>query len=371
MSFLLSKTLRTALFFVAFSALSLWFSNRERWALAGEWRHAALRELMQDEGAAPEVLFFGSSRTARGILPGIFEQRMQALTGEETSARNLAVMGIHPQVAWLELKSWVRDHPAPKIVCVEVSTSSIAEWPHQLAVRFIDPEDALRLVLEQPFDHRSQRQFGQRRGSEGAFDPGGIFRAMDTNALHLELATQALGRGPQDLVRLGFNGIRSRLDGTGMGIYWAPEPPITRGAMDQQLRDLGWYQISPTSPEGVAGKQKVEAVAARTGKEEALGKTLPFDWSDPKRFRAARLYAELCADWCRDHGARLVFVEMPGFRESRLHPSQLEFFASLGEVFSADRSTLFDPPLYQDDGHLSVDGARWFTGQLARYFAGE
>ena len=64
---LASKTARVGLIYASLCGLLLWASLRERLSLAADWRYAALRELMLEEAPAPDVIFLGSSRTARGL----------------------------------------------------------------------------------------------------------------------------------------------------------------------------------------------------------------------------------------------------------------------------------------------------------------
>ncbi len=360
---LASKTARVGLIYASLCGLLLWASLRERLSLAADWRYAALRELMLEEAPAPDVIFLGSSRTARGLAPAAFDARWAEVAGGPVRSLNLAIMGIPKRIGYQQLRSWLRDHEPPRILCMEMGLPDLAEYPHQMASRFVDPGDALRLVVEQPFDHRGAAEYDRRRKRPPPFDPGGILRSLDRNALHLELALEGLGRGPEDVWRLAYNGARNLLEGRGARPYWARWPPIHPADLARQVDARGWYRVPPASPEGRQGKEKVARILDR----EPGTRTEDFD--APGRFRGPRLYARLLAELCRERGIRLVFVDLPGFREDALSPSHVAYHESLAEVFRPDLSRLQREELYQDPGHLSPDGARWFSRRLASFLA--
>lgn len=374
MGFLAHKTVRTALAYVALCALALGFARWQRLALCADWRFAALREEMRS-GEPADVLFLGSSRTSRGVRPLVFEEALAELGRGPLRAVNLGVMGFPRQVDYLLLSDWLRDHPAPEAVFVEVGDVDLADRPHEALSRFMGPRDALRLALRRPY-RAEDGEMLQRwsEDPEGALDR--LLRSTARGAFHLELALDALGRGPEDVVRWTWNHLRNGwergLAPDGLGFpYWAapPAPPIARAPLLHQLEHHGWYQLSRESGDWLNGKAEVAARASRVAVDGPLERRYPQDVLAPDRYRFLRLYGRLLSDLCRRHGIRLVFFHLPGFRQRDLSESQEALYESLGELYRPDRRALSDEALYQDPGHLSDEGAAWYTRRLAEWYA--
>ena len=112
MSLLRHKTVRLALWYILLCGAAFAWSRNERYSLCPDWRFAALRELMKPWQPPPDVLFLGSSRTARGIAPIVFEETLRA-AGTERRAFNLAVSGTPRHVNYLQLVDYLRDEERP------------------------------------------------------------------------------------------------------------------------------------------------------------------------------------------------------------------------------------------------------------------
>jgi hypothetical protein len=384
MNFLAHKGGRLAVFYVLLCAGALAYSRSERLSLCPDWRFAALRELMKPSTATPDVLFLGSSRTVRGVVPAAFERALATDGGAAPlTSLNLAVNGTPRHANYLQLRDWLRDHPAPKVVCVEVGVPDIIDWPHQMLPRFIDARDALRLVVERPYLVETQSAAGRHRVNDPGFEPN-VWLQIARTGLHIELALNALGRGPEDIVRAGFDGLANAWEewrhGKGLGgalgelgnPYWATEPPIEPATLAQEIDDRGWYRVDPDSELGRNGKRGVERKAKQISLEDAIAPTavLVQDIAKPPRFGATRLYTALLADLCRERGIRLVFMYLPGFRQKDLlSPSQIALYESRGELFVPDLANLQREEMYQDEGHLTIEGAEHYSAELARFVA--
>lgn len=373
-----SKTARVALFYVLLCGGLLAWSNRARLSLCGEWRQAALRELCLN-GPEADVLFLGSSRTARGLMPSEFEERWRELTGQETTALNLAVMGVPRHVMFNALVSWLARHRAPRVIVVEMSDTDLVEWPHPNLDDWVLPHDALRVLAARPYAYRDSAHYSRENpGPKDLerrlvhFDPGGVFNAFEVWQLNIDIALRALGRGPEDVSRVPYNQVKNGLAGRGWSNpYWrqdevpdVPEimPEVTRAQVEAQ----GWYRIAPESRDGVYGKQQVEALAAGDPEPWVRSGDQPF--GDPRRYRPSKRYARELLQLCRAHGIRLVFMELPGFR-SQAGEAQVRFHRALAPLFQADPAELQVPEMFQDPGHLSIEGARWYSRRLAEWLA--
>jgi hypothetical protein len=358
-----SKTARTGLGYVLLCAAALWVAQRARLAQCTDARDAVIRELSLDRTGA-DVLFLGSSQTARGLIPEVFDARVRELSGREVRSVNLAPFGAGRHIGFLELARWVASHEPPSIVVVEVGvTSDLVEYPHPVLARFMGPTDALRVVRHAPYVARDNREFAARLRERPRFDPAGLFRVLDRRALHLELALEVLGRGPEDCVRAAFDWIVRR----GSSPYWRPGAPDLEAIVARQVAERGYFRVPPDSPEGRAGKLKVEQRNREISYEAALAQAPagPDEFADPARFRPAKLYAREIAELCRAHGIRLVFLEQPNYRGRPLRASQVELYRSLGELVQPDRAVLFREESFQDAGHLSVAGAEHVSRALA------
>lgn len=365
MSFFASKSARVALLYVALCALAFALTQREQWGLVTDARDATIRELMRDDARA-EVLFLGSSATARGVIPAEFEARAKELSGEDWRALNLAPFGAGRHIGFLELDRWLADHEAPRAVVVEVGvTSDLVGYMHQMLPRFMDAEDCVRVVRERPHRFRDAPEMSRRLRDPPLFDPGGVFLALDRFAMHLELAVDVLGRGPEDCVRTTFNYARNG----GESPYYKPSDPSLAATVTAQVAERGFCRIGPESPEGVAGKELVFRRAAQAPYEESVSR----EWSaesadefaDASASRAARLYAKEMRRVADRHGVRLVFLEFPNFRGRPLSPSQVSFYSELGELLHPDKAVLYREESFQDPGHLSVEGAAYVSRFVA------
>lgn len=383
MSFLRHKSVRLAVWYVLLCALAFGWARSERYALCSDWRFAALRELMKPWRPDSEVLFYGSSRTARGVVPEAFEAELIARGGPELRSLNLAVSGKPRHVNYLQLVDYLRDHEPPKVVFVEVGTFDdlLAVWPHQVLPRFMDFRDALRVAWRRPYLLESQKHAGRVLQAGGDIYADGLLRKIDRSGRQIELALGVLGRGPEDTARTLFNGLRNGWDAWQAqhtwaaaraqlaNPYWAapPEPPVTPETVQQQLDSRGWHRVGPERPEAKAGREKVIAKAGRVSLDDALRTRSTEAIDDSARYRAMLLYSKLLIELCDERGIRLVFMFLPGFRDNLTSPSQQEFYESRSELFQPDFSVLWREENYQDAGHLTIEGAREFSAQLARY----
>ncbi len=355
---LTSKTARTALWFLLLCGALAVVRHRERLGLIEDWRFAVVRELLAEEQDA-DLLFLGTSRTARGIQPVVVEERLAEL-GDEAEAVNLAIVGIARPIAYLLLKDWLRTHAAPRVVFVETSLADATEWPHQRAADFLGPREALRVALERPYRFASQSAFGAWRDAVG-FDPGGFLRGFERARLNVELGVEALGAGPGSCAQALWNRIKSRRAGRGDRPYWrsaevADLPEILPETLATQVAARGWYREETST-----GREQVSAIAAA---DDPPTYDVPFD--DPDRFRAVKRYTELLVELCRERGIRLVFLHLPGFRETT-SPAHRAYHAALAEVFTLEPEVASDPTRYADAGHLSPQGAAWYSKELAEW----
>ncbi len=372
MSFLEHKSARAGLLYVALCALAFVWAQREQLGLVTDARDATIRELMRDSSAA-DVLFFGSSATARGVIPAEFEARAEALSGRPWRALNLAPFGAGRHIGFLELERWLSTHPAPRAVVVEVGvTSDLVGYMHQMLPRFMDSADCARVIRERPHRYRDAREMQRRLRSPVRFDPFGASTALDRFAMHLELAVGVLGRGPEDLARAAFNWARN----AGETPYYKPDDPSLVSTVRAQVAERGYCRTDPQSPEGLAGKQTVLRRAAQAPYDESVALAWNpqsrDDFADESISRAARVYARELKRLAERHRMRLVFLELPNFRGRPLSPSQAAFYRELGELLEPDKAVLYREESFQDVGHLSVEGATHLSRFVAeRLIAGE
>ena len=366
-SALRSKSSRTGLWFLAFCALALLVSQQLDLALCADARHATLRELVRGESHA-EVVFVGSSQTARGVIPALFDQRATELLGRDVHSVNLSTFGNARHISYLTLERWLEHHPAPRVVYVECGVlSDVPEYPHKTLTRFGRPLDALAMAWERPYAFVDGREFLRIEKTGAGFDVGGVFRAWAVAQLNLDLTLDVLGRGPEDCARTLANLALER----GASPYWMPGEPQMRAEIARQVDERGYFRIELASAEGVEARRSVEKQAALVSYEKALAAEWKGtdDFADPERFRVTRLYAEKIARLCRQRGVRLVFLDQPNFRGRPLRPAQVEFYRSLGELFQQDKSVLYREESFLDSGHLSVAGAEFASRALAEHFA--
>ena len=92
-----SKSARVAAWFVLFCALALVAAQRLQLGLCSDARHAVLRELVRAPEPA-QVVFVGSSQTARGVIPEVFDARAAEL-GTFVRSVNLSFFGTSRQLA--------------------------------------------------------------------------------------------------------------------------------------------------------------------------------------------------------------------------------------------------------------------------------
>lgn len=370
MGALTSKTAATGLVYALLCAAATWWAEREKLGLATDARPAVVRELVREKRPA-EVLFFGSSQTARGIQPAAFEARWRELKGEEIRAVNLASLGSARQISFLTLEDWLENNPAPQTIVVECGMQSDRpEWIHELSTRFMDLRDARRNLRYRPYLFRRSSDMAKEKQRAAQFDPGGVFRALDRFALHLELSVEAAGRGPEDVVRFAFNYVARG----GKSVYWMPNEPTMLHVIERHVREAGFYRIEPQWDEGVRGRARVTELAAKRDYEKMVnfrwedsGQPDPF--ADEAKFLPTRLYGVLLSELCARRGIRLVFAELPEFRTGPLFPKQIEFHRKLGELFLADRAVFYREENFQDPGHLSVAGAELYSRALAEFLA--
>jgi hypothetical protein len=362
-----SKSARLAAWFVLFCALTLVAAQCLQLGLCSDARHAVLRELVSSPEPAT-VVFVGSSQTARGVIPDVFDARAAEL-GVPVRSVNLSFFGTSRQLAYLTLERWLDAHPDTTCAYVECGVlSDNQDFPHEALSRFETPSDALSLVVSLPYDVRNAREFKRRKDHPPTFDPLGAFTRIERFQLHAELSLEALGRGPEDCVRALFNLAQRR----GASPYWMPNEPTLASVIDAQVAERGYYRITPDSPLGLGGKAGVTKQAAAVSYETALAATFKDldDFSEPTRFRATKLYAERIAALCKARGVRLVFLDQPNFRGRPLRPSQVAFYSQLAELFQQDKSVLYREESFQDSGHLSVMGAEFASKALATQFVG-
>lgn len=361
-----SKSARLGAWFALFCALALGVSQRLELGLCSDARHAVLRELLGAPEAA-QVVFVGSSQTARGVVPAVFDARAAEL-GLDARSVNLSFFGTSRQLSYLTLERWLDAHPDTKCAYVECGVlSDNQDFPHEALSRFEEPADALSLAFTRPYDARNAREWKRRKDHPPTFDPLGIFSGIERFQLHAELSLEAFGRGPEDGVRTLFNLAAQR----GASAYWMPNEPTLDDVIAAQVSERGYYRITPDSPLGLGGKAGVTKQAAAVSYEAALAATFKDkdDFADPSRFRATKLYAERIAELCRERGVRLVFLDQPNFRGRPLRPSQLEYYSRLAELFQQDKTVLYREESFQDSGHMSVTGAEFASKALAEHYA--
>lgn len=368
MNFLATKSASLGLVYIALCAAAFHVSGRLQLGQITDGRDATLRELMREPSAA-NVLCLGSSQTARAIVPAEVEQRAAQAGRAGWRVLNLAPFGVGRHIGFLQLARWLSTHPAPEAVVVEVGvTADLVETMHQMLPRYMDVGDALRVVARRPYRFRDAKEQARKQRSPPLVDPAGVFTAMDRFAMHLELAVEALGRGPEDLVRAAFNLAAT----SGESLYFRPGEPSLRASVAAQVAERGFYRVEPDSPEALEGRLKVEQQAARVDYERSLATSWdparePDVFADAERFLPAREYARALAALTARHNVRLVFLDLPNFRGKPLRASQLEFYRSLGELVQLDKAVLYREESFQDPGHLSVSGATYASHALAEH----
>ncbi len=385
------KTMVMGAWYVALCAVLLWYTRHERLQMVVDACFATIRELLA-ENVHADVLFLGSSRTLRGVVPDVFEQRCQAAIGTSVTALNLAILGEPRQVNYHVLRDYLSDHAAPNVVFVEVGMVDVSEDAHALVSRFMDVEDALRMVWERPYVYcrpwAAEAPAVEVGGNPWPEAPA-VDRdigAIDRFGLHCSIALDALGRGPEDLVRALYNRIANGVgswfwaaEGESGGFrgflaglhnpYRSPEARIDMSFVERGVGARGWLGWQALDWEqAVAAKERLQERASRANVDGILRqRNRDIDLDDPERFRAARIYTRLLADLCRERGIRLIMMEVPGFLEPTLSASQERFYREEAELFRPNRTKLYHESLYQDMGHFNHDGAVLFTEQLVRY----
>ena len=391
------KSARTLAWYLALVLLVGAWSRHERLPHLADPRLAVLRELAlaNEPGAdarGAQVLFLGSSRTARGLIPSVFENQLREAGGPEWRALNLAAFGASRQLSTLILEDWLRDHAAPRAVFVEVDAVQelVTCWPHPLLTRVMDAPAALRVVAQRPYLLRSQTQYA--RLLEDGADPfaTGALRQLDRGGLGLELALETLGRGPQDGVRAGFNRLANgwlefdsaRTSGTGawqaLGSAleaaarsaWGQDPGFRPVAAQRVVDAQGWYRVSDSTPDARAGRAMVDAQHLYRSLATALADVQTGALDGSARHASTVLATERLLALCRERHIRVVFHELPGFRDAALGVQHARFYSERAELFRPDLEELWQPALYQDLGHLTVQGARTYSARLAAWFAG-
>ena len=377
MNFLSSKTARVGMLYVLLCALALGLSQHERLGWCVDWRLAMLRELVQDEARAPDVLYLGSSRTVRGIRPAVATAEFETTNSPLRSGVNLGNNGTPRQMNALVLEDWLEHHAPPKVVCVEFGESDLVNWPNPLLPNIETPTDALRLVVHAPYFVRTAKDYGRMTALLKAGKADSIREMLSRRQWHMELALNALGRGPEDLVRTAFNGLANAWGARASGAAWselfnpnwAVEPPIERRTLDQQVEQQGWYRMDPGHELLVAGRTLVEQKAAKISIEESNARRRDDAIAGNLANRADELYTERIAALCRARNIRLVFYFMPAFREPLMSTAHEQFIAGLGEVFMPGMGALQAAENYADTGHFSDLGAERYTQELARFLA--
>ena len=379
MSFYPSKTARVGLFYVLLCALALGFAQRQRLGWCVEFRLAAMRELLQDEKLAPEVLYLGSSRTLRGIRPSIAKEEFERLGSALRSGVNLGNNGTPRQLNALVLEDWLAHHPAPKVVCVEFGDADLVNWPHELLSNVSTPGDALRLAWHSPYLIRSAKEYRRILPVIEAGKVDSIREVMSRRHWHAELALTVLGRGPEDVVRTAFNAFANAWEARASGEvwsglrnpYWASQPPIDRETIDRQLAEQGWYRMDPQSDLMRNGRELVDKRAAQISIEAANALRRKDVLEGNPLHRATLLYTQRIIELCRERDIRLVFHYMPGFRDGNgiLSVEHERFISGLGEMFIPDMQALQAAENYADPGHFTELGAERYTRELARFLA--
>ena len=380
------KTGRTALLYLALCVAAVAVSNKHLLAWCGEWRHAALREVVLTAPDA-DVVFLGSSRTARGIIPKIFDQKHEEHVGAPATSVNLGIMGTSRQISYEVLRAWLARHEPPEVVFLETSETDLIQWCHPLLVDMLGPLEALDVIAARPYAYRDPKHYARENPRDEAdrpFDPGGVFNAFEVVQLNVDTGLRALGRGPEDFSRYVSNRFWNGLDGRGWdNPYRRSEvrpdvPEILPEVTGQQVEEAGWYLIAPQSSDGREGKDKVrarlenpnriEAWRQQRGEDPEL-KIPPDRWEDATWYRPSRRYLQKVAALCQQHGVRLIVHELPEFGAPRLTELQMDFHRQYAELYRPDMEILHRIDFFQDPGHLSTNGARWYSAQLAKYLA--
>jgi len=374
-----SKTARVGLFYVLLCALALAFAQQQRLGWCVEFRLALLRELLQDEQRAPDVLYLGSSRTLRGIRPLVAQQEFEQQGSALRSGVNLGNNGTPRQLNALVLEDWLEHHPAPKVVCVEFGDADLVNWPHELLSNVSTPADALRLAWHAPYLIRSAKEYRRILPVIEAGRVDSLREAMSRRHWHAELALSVLGRGPEDIVRTAFNAAanawEARADGDPWvelrNPYWASSPPIDRETIEHQLAEAGWYRMDPESELMQNGRKLVDKRATEISAEDANAMRRKDVLAGNPLHRATLLYTRRIIELCRERDIRLVFHYMPGFRDGNgiLSQEHEQFIKGLGEVFMPELQSLQAAEYYADPGHFTELGAERYTRELARFLA--
>ncbi|MBI4881129.1 MAG: hypothetical protein HY812_15945 [Planctomycetes bacterium] len=385
--FLLQKTVLAGLCYSALCLGLLAHSRHERLALLEPMRSALVRELLSTERPPADVLFLGSSRTARAVIPEAFEQRYEELTGERIRALNLAMLGKAKHINYLTLVEYLSVFPPPKAVFLEVGSIDHAEHPHEITARFMNLADILRVLGRMPYRTRSYE-----RSQELILDPpdnafDSFFLLLERGFTNVDLAMEGLGRGPEDeifaLYCRGKNAWAGLLGGAGAGRSrleaalegfkspYTGDVVLTSVAdLSQQIRDQGWYRVKATSSLYQKGKKQVdEWQDAPVGNPNFQRMRLPIDYRAPGRYAATFLYTDTFVSLCRKHGIRLIQMEIPGFWEEAMSGSQVAYYRRKAELYQPPDWTIYVKENYADVNHLDEDGAAKFTRALAQLLA--
>ena len=296
-------------------------------------------------------------------------------------------MGGSRQIGYEILRAWLERHAPPKVVFLETSETDLVQWPHPLLSDIVRPVEALRLIAEQPYSYRDPKHYGRENPYPGKgeppFDPGGLAYAFEAVQLNIDEGLKSLGRGPEDIARYVSNRFWNGMDERGWDNPYrrsedrADVPEILPAVTLQQVDEAGWYQISRDSSDWITGpdrvKKKLQKRAEIWRQERGVdpdGVIPPGDhWDDDTWYRASRFYLRKIADLCAAYDIRLVVHELPSFGDPRLTKEQMDFSRQHAELFRPDMEILHRADFFQDPGHLSTNGARWYSAQLAKYLA--
>lgn len=261
----------------------------------------------------PRAVFFGSSRTQAGVLPGRVASALEGWSARGKPCLNLGF----PRCNWAMMAALLDRYldrvAPPEFVVLEVGKVNLEAEEHRLIRHFLRPADVLR----------------------GWSATGGWFE-------RLERTCAVLGRGPLDLIHC----------------------LVIPSSDASVVLEAGGYAPFP----GVVLRDDPSQVLRSWSRERLLLGRQPAEKSALAASNARDLVAIL--ERCDSLGVRVALLHIPALGEQ---PMENVFPAVLlGRVswIEPDYADLFRPELYAGLDHLNGKGAEVFSRQVGRKLAG-
>jgi hypothetical protein len=289
---------------------------------------------LQQHRASIDVLFLGSSRFHRQIIPARFDAKVAALSGKRVRSFNFGIDGMWPPESYWVLRRILLSRP-PALrwvvlegMAIDARLDADNAGSHRLTYwhDWRHTKMAWRSVLELPLPAREKVPI------------------LCGHAWHFAAASLHCGRGAEWIAHEITSEPRRRTD------RWRPP----RG-----WRDLEGYE--PMPDKALTPKERTAFLAAVARRRAGLK---PLE--DTANFRKA---LREITDETKAAGIQPIIVVPPSLRQFGSisdPPAKIPVWRFLDPD---EYSALYDPDLYADFAHLNPKGADLFTDLLAARFA--